>query len=326
MNEVFRTIVEPIAPEFQISHQTQLIAIGSCFAENIGERLQRLKFKIDLNPFGVIFNPASIAKNIYRLIEGRIFSDDELFNANESWHSFMHHSRFSSPDKWVCLDNINSRLILSANALQKAEIIIFTFGTAWVYKLKESGSIVANCHKLPASSFERYMLSVDEIINEYGILVERLRAINPNVKIIFTVSPVRHLKDTAHGNQVSKSILLLAVNQLCQQLNAYYFPAYEIMLDDLRDYRYYDNDMVHPSALAIEYIFNKFGNTFFNAVTQEINQEINNIHTALNHKVINPQSVAYKVFSKSTRDKIIKLTEKHNYLDLSRELAKLTNV
>ncbi len=316
----FRTIVEPKKSEIQISHRSQLLMMGSCFTENIGQKLQALKFNINVNPFGVLFNPLSVAKSLERLLSGELFTENELFYHNDSWHSFMHHSKYSSSDKDLCLKQINEQFTFSSNFIRKLDVLILTFGTAWTYYNSNNGEPVSNCHKLPSSNFEKKLLTVIDIVEVYKQIFSKLLEQNPGLKIVLTVSPVRHLGDGAHENQISKSILHLAVQELCNLGFAEYFPAYEIVMDDLRDYRFYNADMAHPSNEAIEYIFEKFSNTYFSNETVKLNAEIENIVTATKHKPINPQTESYQKFRKNTLDKISSIQNQYPVLDFSDEI------
>lgn len=233
--------------------------LGSCFAENIGEKMKYFKFRVDINPCGIVYNPLSVASTLCLLMEGKPLEGEELLQNDGKWCSVLHHGSFSSPDKETCLKHINERLIQSAENLKALDCLIITLGTAWVYRFLATGKIVANCHKIPASAFERSRLSVKDMVDEYVVLVNRLRQINPGVKIVFTVSPIRHWKDGAHGNQLSKSVLLLAIDELVNRLEGVsYFPSYELVMDELRDYRFYAEDMLHVSSQAVEYIWEKF--------------------------------------------------------------------
>jgi hypothetical protein len=315
----FRTLVEPVKGNLSISHTTPVLLLGSCFVENIGNELQGLKFNIDLNPFGVLFNPASICRSIERLIEAEKFAEDELFFYDENWHSFMHHSRFSCADKKKCLQQINKRLMYSAEFLRKTHTLILTFGTAWVFNHVLTNQPVSNCHKLPSSNFNRRLLESASIVNDYENLFSSLKKLNKKLNIILTISPVRHLKDGAEENQLSKAILLVAVHELCRKGLATYFPAYEIVLDDLRDYRFYDTDMVHPSPQAIEYIFEKFSISWLSEEARKLNVQIMEIKKAAEHRPVNPDSNAFKSFTKNYLKKIITLEKQHPYLDFSNE-------
>jgi hypothetical protein len=315
----FRTPVVPLKGNFPISHKTPIMLLCSCFAENIGHELENFKFNIDLNPFGVLFNPVSICKSIERLIEGKIFGEDELFFFNDNWHSFMHHSRFSFPDKRICLQQINKRLELSTEFIRSAHTLILTFGTAWVFYHELTNQPVANCHKMPSGNFNRRILDIDSVVNDYENLFSSLKKLNEKLNIILTVSPVRHLKDGAEENQLSKSILLVAVHELCRKGYATYFPAYEIVLDDLRDYRFYESDMVHPSDQAIEYIFEKFSNSWLNEDAIKLNVQIMDIKKATRHHPIFPDSKSFQTFSKNYLKKIAALEKQYSFLDFSDE-------
>ena len=318
-----QTYIEIPKSENHIEHHHTLMTFGSCFSDNMGEKLEQLKFNILLNPFGVIFNPVSIAQSISRLLENKTFSIEELFYANDCWNSFAHHSRFSNASKEQSLLNINQSFRTSSEKLKKTNFLLITFGTAWTYFHKEKGITVANCHKLPSDVFERKLLKPEEIVETYLQLMQSLKTVNPNIRFIYTISPVRHLKDGAHGNQVSKSVLQLAIHELIKTEPCEYFPAYEILLDELRDYRFYEQDMVHPSDIAIEYIFEKFVDTYFSTETNSLNKEIFEIHKALQHRPINPQSYSHRKFIEQLKNRIVALEKLHPFLDYSAEKRKL---
>ena len=320
--ELYTRISIPKAP-FAFSYTEQTVLLGSCFAENIGKKLEEGKFKTDLNPFGTLYNPSSIASAIRMLLRPERFTGDDLFRHEGVYHSFCHHSRFSSPSETECLENINGRLFSSTEIIRKARRMIITLGTAWVYRLRSTGKIVSNCHKLPEKMFDRQMLSVDEITTEWKSLLLSLWEQNPELKILFTVSPIRHWKDGAHGNQLSKATLLLAVEQLQKEFpgQTAYFPAYEIMMDELRDYRFYADDMLHPSLQAIEYIWERFTETMLSREAQAILKEWKDIQKAINHKPFQPESEAYKHFISQTLLKMERLNEKFPYFDMTNEIA-----
>jgi hypothetical protein len=231
----------------------------------------------------------------------------------------MHHGNFSAEDKEKCLLTINQRLEQGHENLKNAKCLILTFGTAWTFVNKVNKKVVSNCHKLPSENFERLLLESSAIVKSYEIIFNSLNEFNPNLKIILTVSPVRHLADTAEGNQLSKAILVVAANELCKKGNATYFPAYEIMLDDLRDYRFYDTDMVHPSQQAVDYIFEKFDSSYFNAETKNINSEVSPIITAFNHRPVNIHSGTFINFVNKNLEKIAELENKYPFLDFTLE-------
>lgn len=305
------TIDIPKGP-FGFGYEEPIMLMGSCFAENIGKRLSDNQFKTDLNPFGTLYNPASVASALKRLLHPAPFTTTDLFQQDGVYHSFAHHSRFSSTSEADCLEQINNRLNDSATFLTKASRLIITFGTAYVYQLKSSGEVVANCHKLPEKLFERSMLSVETITEEWQILLQQLWQHNPLLKVLFTVSPIRHWKDGAHGNQLSKATLLLAIDQLQQRFpkQIHYFPAYELMMDELRDYRFYADDMLHPSSLAIDYIWERFKESLLTHEALKLLNEWQTIKKAIDHKPFRPQSEAYKQFLLQTLLKIERINKK----------------
>lgn len=252
------TPVNPDPLPFTVDHGTPLLSIGSCFADEMGNRLVRDGFDCLCNPFGTLYNPLSIAAALQMALDDRPLSDEHLVQHDGLWHSWMHHSRFSSPDRDECLARCNQSIhtvhqwLLPDDSQPRQRILIVTFGTAWVFY--HHGQVVANCHKLPAAQFERRRLTVDEIVSIWQPLLAQLSIVNCQLSILFTVSPIRHLSDTPHGNQLSKSTLLMAVDQL----GVPYFGSYEILLDELRDYRFYARDMCHPSDLAADIVYERF--------------------------------------------------------------------
>lgn len=319
--ELYTYIHIPRAP-FRFSCTERMLLLGSCFAENIGTRLAGNKFNVDINPFGTLYNPASIAAALRRLLHPERFTADDLLQHEGVYHSFSHHSRFSSTSETECLRNINDRLEASTNEFRKTTYLVVTLGTAYVYRLKSSGEVVANCHKLPEKMFDRSMLTVGEIIAEWKELLLSLWKQNPDLKILFTVSPIRHWKDGAHGNQLSKATLLLAVDELqaAYPERIAYFPAYEIMMDELRDYRFYATDMLHPSELAIDYIWQRFTENFLSDETKGILKEWAEIQKAINHRPFQPESDAYKRFISQTLLKMERINEKFPSFDLTKEM------
>ena len=309
-------------PLFRLSCTEQMLLLGSCFAENVGARLAGNKFKVDINPFGTLYNPASIAAALRMLLHPERFTSEDLLKQDGVFHSFVHHSRFSSTSETECLENINDRLFASARKLHKTASLVVTLGTAYVYQLKSSGKIVANCHKLPEKMFDRSMLTVTEIVSEWNNLLLSLWEQNPELKILFTISPVRHWKDGAHGNQLSKATLLLAVDELQATYpeRITYFPAYEIMMDELRDYRFYATDMLHPSELAIDYIWQRFTENYLSDETKGILKEWTEIQKAINHRPFQPESDAYKRFISQTLLKMERINEKFPSFDLTKEM------
>lgn len=314
----FSTEVE--LPEFKkkLGYRNQSLMIGSCFAENIGNYLQERCLPVRVNPFGILYNPFSIADCLELLMSRKGFTENDLFFSNGLYHSFSHHSRFSGPDPVKVLEQINLEAGEALNHLNNATHLFITFGTSWVFQHKESGKVVSNCHKLPAAMFNHNRLSVDQIIEIWIPLIEQLRIINPNLHLVFTVSPIRHLKDGAHENQLSKSTLLMAIDALISNYGnnlITYFPSYEIMLDELRDYRYYATDMTHLSDLAIDFIREKFVETILESEAQSIANEVNNLLLALTHRPFNPRESAYVSFIETQLGKIDQLRIKYPFVN-----------
>jgi hypothetical protein len=278
--------------------------IGSCFAENISAKMSAAGFNIDVNPFGVVFNPLSLSQNLNRLMDKKLYTESELFRDKDLFHSFAHHSRFSGTNLLETLEKINLRIEHSSTFLQKSNFIIVTFGTAFAYRLRTTGAIVSNCHKLPASLFIQERICLEDIVVEWNNLIERLKRHVHGIKILFTISPLRYLKYGFHENQLSKATLLLAIEKIIRENpDTCYFPSYEIVIDDLRDYRFYAEDLVHPSAQAIDYIWEKFSETYFDKETQKIAREFEAIEQALNHKPFYPESEEYREFMRRIEEK-----------------------
>jgi hypothetical protein len=292
---------------------------GSCFAENIGNKLRSHKFNICLNPFGIIYHPQVLAQNIRRVMSGKPYNEKELEFHNGLWCSFDHHGRFSHTDAGIALEQMNSKLQYACRQLAGADMFFVTFGTAWAYRLKNNGRVVANCHKYPASDFERFRSTDAEICDTWYGLISELRQFNPKLKIIFTVSPVRHLREDAHENQLSKSILLLAVDKLIEKTeNTGYFPAYEIMMDELRDYRFYDRDMVHPNDVAVDYLWQRFCDCYISDRARQVMKEVEDILRASAHRQIH-DTPGRILFATNFLDKISRLRERCPELDFSKE-------
>lgn len=319
-NNTFRTEFQAEKSATSIYHKDSMMFMGSCFAENIGEKLKKYKFDVQINPFGILFNPASIAQSLDMLSDDVfVFSQKDLHFYNEEWFSFFHHGKFSNADSDRCLETINNTLFSARNYLQNANYLILTLGSSVVYSYK--GQVVANCHKFPQREFEKKLLNVNEIVHILLNSIQKIRAYNPNIHIIFTISPVRYIKDNMVENTQSKAHLVVAVHQLLQQIhNTHYFPAYEIMMDDLRDYRFYDMDMVHPSALAINYIWNIFSKTFFDKSTSTINEQVEDIIRAKNHRLKNPFSQESKAFKAKQMESIRHIQQMYPFLSFEEEL------
>ena len=315
------THIEMSEPFFDISYKDELMFLGSCFAEQMGMRTKEYGWEICVNPFGVLYNPLSVAAGCKRLLKPVPFSESDLFEYNGMYHSFMHHGRFSGQSAPDVLKAINDALSVAADALCKTSCLLITFGSAFVYRLKSDGQTVANCHKLPADHFERMFLTVNEIVDEWSTLFETLFASNASLKVIFTVSPIRHLKDGAHGNQLSKSILLLAQQALIDKYadRILYFPAYELMIDELRDYRFYADDLLHPSKVAVDYIWERFCDVYMKADVKEDLKEVESILRGISHRPFHPSADHHKQFLRHIFNKIRRLRTKNPYICLSKE-------
>ena len=317
----FRTFVKCEPSACQLDYDNSILLVGSCFTENIGQKLKYFRFRTEINPCGIVYNPLSVANVLKMLEEGRRFTEKDLWENQGKWVSFYHHGSFAALGKEECLQGINIRLAQAAAFLKQTDYLLITFGTAWVYRHRATGIIVSNCHKFPGTDFERFRPSAEEIVQLYQPLLAGLRERNPRLKVIFTVSPIRHWKDGAHANQMSKAILLLATEALCRYVpQTYYFPAYEILMDELRDYRFYADDMLHPSPVAVSYLWECFTECYFSKETDRIMKEWEDIRKALAHKPFNAQSETYRKFLTQIVLKIERLKEKFPYFDLQKEL------
>ena len=318
----FRTEFQIPTADFDIRHHHGILALGSCFTEHIGDKLRALKFNINLNPFGILYQPMAIATGLQRLFNPVPYSERELQYHNGLWHSFEHHGRFNSMDVSETLRMINSELALGAVALRKVDFLLLTFGTSTVYTLKQTGRLVANCHKFPGHSFEKRRLSIQEIVDVFIPLFREFNRERPAGRIILTISPVRHLREGFVENQRSKAVLVLAAEALCREFDfVSYFPAYELLLDDLRDYRFYADDMVHPALAAINYIWSKWTTTYFSEETRQLIRAIEKIKTGLSHKPFQPDSPAYSEFLDKLKREIENIESRWPLLDLSAERA-----
>ena len=306
---------------FDIGYQDRLMFIGSCFADQTGLKMVEHGWDACVNPFGVLYNPLSVATGCYRLLKPEPFVDSDLFEYNRLFHSFMHHGQFSGQSVEATLAKMNDSLAEAASYFSTMSCLVITFGTAYVYRLKSDGRTVANCHKLPAAYFDRELLTVDRIVGEWSVLLETIRSVNTSLKVIFTVSPIRHWKEGAHGNQISKSILLLAEQTLVEKYPRLtsYFPSYELMMDELRDYRFYADDLLHPSKVAVDYIWERFCEAYLgNDVIDDL-KEFEAIHRDIHHRPYHPSSASYKHFLMQTLLKIKRLKAKNSYICTSKQ-------
>jgi hypothetical protein len=281
--------------------------------------MKSLKFHCEVNPFGALYNPASILSALKMLVGKKLLSSEDLFEFDELWSSFLFHSSFSDIDRSKALEKMNKQLSVASNMLYSAKYLFITFGTAYVFRSKTSGEIVGNCHKLPSANFVHERLSIDEIVKQYADFVNDIAKILPELKIVFSVSPVRHLKNGAHDNQISKSILILAVNRLTDIFpdKCFYFPAFEIVMDELRDYRFYEKDLCHLSETAIDYIRKVFINSMFDEQDKKIIAEIEKLNLARAHRPFNTTTNSYRKFIENTDKKETGLKKQYPYLKWS---------
>lgn len=305
----FRTAVAIDKPPFHISHKDSLMFIGSCFSESIGHKFQDCKFTIDVNPFGQQYNPASIAHSIDLLVSGKVFTAADLIFHNEQYHSFAHHGSFSRNSAEETLQTINTKFEVAVKGIKNASVLFITPGTSHVFKWKNTGEIVSNCHKIPNSLFSQELLSPEAIIQLLSSAILKLRSINREVKIVFTVSPVRYLAYGAYQNNVSKAHLFTSIYHLLNQIsNTFYFPAYELVMDDLRDYRFYKEDMIHPNAIAVDYVWQNLCQTFFADDTISTLKSVEELAKAVSHRPRNPNSEAHRNFMLNCLQKMQNLT------------------
>lgn len=309
---MFRTEVQVAPTDLQLSLQDKVLTIGSCFAEVIGGRLQQNKVDVLVNPFGTIFNPLSVCL-LLQAAAGKPYNfEQHLVQHNGIWHAYDLHSSLSSPDKELLLQQIAERLQRTNEQLQQASLLIVTFGTAVAYKLHMGGKVVANCHKLPAKSFERVLLQTEEMKQAFEQLLLQLRQINPSLNVLLTVSPVRHIKETLTINSVSKATLRVLCHQLEEaHQNVQYFPAFEMMMDDLRDYRFYKQDMIHPTEVAEDYIWQKFVAAYYNKSFQQFLEAWQKIQRAVAHRPFHPQSEAHQSFLRNSLQQLAQLSEQY---------------
>ncbi|MCD7962791.1 MAG: GSCFA domain-containing protein [Rikenellaceae bacterium] len=313
----FRTKINIPEYGFQLDYNQKGLIIGSCFAENIGKMMTSLKFPVTVNPFGVVYNPLSVVNTFKILDSKKEFTEKDINENNGIWFSFNHHGSFSSPEKDILLERINNSLTCGKKALEESDYLIITLGTSWVYKLAATGIVVNNCHKLPAKYFVRDRLPVDVIIDSFSKLFSNSKYASK--KIIVTVSPVRHIKDGIPANSLSKSTLVVAANYLTEKFpNVHYFPSYEIVMDDLRDYRFYAADMLHPSEVAIDYIWENFRASLISEDAVVLSGKIEKLMRALSHRPLYPESVQYKRFTEKINSDIRELQSEYPFVDFNK--------
>mgnify|MGYP003109038226 FL=1 len=289
----------------QIDYTSKVLLMGSCFTENIGGKLEYYKFQNLQNPFGIVFHPVAIEKLVTRAINEDLFTEADIFHHNEQWHCFEAHSKLSTSDKGAFISNLNGNLKSLKTYLEQASHIILTFGTAWVYRFIESDAIVANCHKIPQKRFLKELLSVEEVSATIENTLTLIKTVNPKATVITTVSPVRHIKDGFVENMQSKAHLLSGLHDaILGKKQAFYFPSFEIMMDELRDYRFYEEDMLHPNNLAISIIWERFKDVWIASETDTLQKEIETIQSGLKHRPFNPSGEAHQKFQINLQKKI----------------------
>ncbi|MBY0478410.1 MAG: GSCFA domain-containing protein [Chitinophagaceae bacterium] len=320
MNFLTHIDIKPLP--MPITYQHKILLLGSCFTEHIGNNLQELKFHTLQNPNGILFEPMSVCRSLVSYLQQQQYTEQDLFQYNELWQSWDHHSRFSNPDQQKTLALINQSQQAAHDFIKQADWLIISLGSSFVYKLKEEQRFVANCHKAPAQWFDKYLLPIDEQIASLDNTMHQLFHANPKLKIIFTISPVRHLRDGVVDNNRSKARLLETVHHLVNKFDRlFYFPAYELVIDVLRDYRFYDIDLAHPNYAATQFVMEQFATYAFREPTLELMKEIRQIVTAKNHKPFHPGSKQHQQFLKQQLEKTMAIAESHPQLDLSEELS-----
>jgi GSCFA family len=322
----FRSEYTPKPFSIKMKHTDKLLLVGSCFTEQIGKKLAVHKFDVLENPNGILFNPMSIAKAVMSYANGKLYTEDELFYYNELWASREHHTQFSNIEKDAALKNINASQQNAIDFIKTTDWILLTLGSAFVYEWRDIeakdnyDSLAANCHKIPTDKFNRRLTEPEEIKLILQKMEAVVRAINPTVKFIYTISPVRHLREGFVENNRSKAALIQAVHSLTNNDNVFYFPAYELVIDDLRDYRFFAEDLVHPNYAATNYVWEKFVPTVIDEASQQLMEKINEINAAMSHRAFNPTSEAHKKFLKINLENVEKLKSNFSYLKMEEEI------
>jgi hypothetical protein len=314
----FRTQIPIPKSNYPLDYNSKIVSLGSCFAVNMAEKLDYFKFQNSCNPVGILFHPTAIEKLIDFAVSGKQFTENDIFFHNERWHCFDVHSDLSNSNKEELINNLNTIIKSTNQQITESTHFVITYGTSWVYRNIESDSIVANCHKVPQKQFMKELLSVEEIEESIANTIKLIHSVNTNCNIIFTVSPVRHIKDGFVENQVSKANLISALYSALQVplsgAEGAYFPSYEIMMDELRDYRFYAEDMLHPNQVAIDYIWKRFKETTISETVFAVMDEVENIQKSLSHKPFNPDSESHLKFESKVREKITKLENQYSFM------------
>jgi len=312
----FTTKIPISKSNFPIDYSSKIVSLGSCFAENMADKLDYYKFQNTTNPFGIIFNPVSIERIVQRSIDREFFTENDIFFHNERWYCFEVHSELSHEDKAIFLSNLNDILEFTYQQISQASHIIITYGTSWVYRLQASHKIVANCHKVPQNQFYKEILSAEAVKIAIKNTIDLIQKVNPNSHFIFTISPVRHIKDGFVENQQSKAHLISAIHKINRN-NTSYFPSYEIVMDELRDYRFYEKDMLHPNTIAVDYIWERFCESTISEESYPIMNEVATIQKGLSHRPFNPNSESHQQFLANLHLKIQQLQLKLPFINFS---------
>lgn len=334
----FQLPIQIKSPERKLNYRDKILLVGSCFTEHIGNTLSEMKFSVMQNPNGILFDPSSVCKSLISYIQNKQYKEADLFLLNEVWNSWQHHSRFSNINKDECLKNINQSQKAAHEFLKESDWIIITLGSSFSYQLTSEfsrvppvegdleGAGVANCHRAPAQWFNKHLSGSDEIISALDNCYRQLIQFNPKLNIIFTISPVRHIRDGVIENNRSKARLIEAVHYMVSQSDRlHYFPAYELVIDVLRDYRFYDIDLVHPNYMATEFVLDKFSEHFINEESNKIMEEVKKIVIARKHKAFQPTTIAHRDFLQIHAAKTRELMKQYSFLDLRSELDYFTS-
>ncbi len=309
----------PVTPSKNlINTSSSIISIGSCFAENIAQKLLTYQFKTLLNPNGIVFNPLAIINQLNHYLLNNKITANELISNDGLWHSLLHHGSFSGGDKEQVIEQINQSTLLAHETLKNADHLMITFGSAWVYKYLPTQTFVSNNHKLDGKLFEKSLLNVSDLKNEFDLFYQKLKQVNPKIKLVFTVSPVRYIRDGLYENNLSKAILHQLVYNIVKQNSAdcYYFPAYEIVIDELRDYRFYKQDMVHPNHLAVEYVWHKFMDACMDENTKKFIVDFEKYLLLVNHKPLHTESLSYQKYLDQIVNLQQQLNTKYSFINL----------
>jgi hypothetical protein len=312
----------PISPlTTPVQYTDKLLLMGSCFAEEIGARLQQSHFDAVINPHGILYNPVSITQALHTYLDGKQYTVDDLFKQGDLWHSWAHHSRFSGLHPEEVLAGINAAQETAAKRLEEADWLIITLGTAFAYSLQTNNQIVGNCHKVPAAAFNKNLLTPAEVVSALDNMMHRLFFRNRKVKMLFTISPVRYARDGIVENNLSKAVLIQTVHHLVNKFDRlFYFPAYELVIDDLRDYRFYKEDLVHPNETAVNYVWDHFTSHCVSEEGRKILPLVAEINRARHHRPFNPESTRHQQFLQAYAGKVKQLMQEYPFLRLEEEL------